>query len=240
MKQYVSYFRVSTQSQGIEGLGIQAQQVSVLRYVEGNGVIIKSFTEVETSTRKKKRIEIYKAIEYAKANGAILIVAKLDRLARDVAFTSALFNGGVDFVCCDNPTANKLTIQLLSVIAENEAEMISTRTKETLAIKKQNIAKGIYANKDGSVMQPDKDGVYRLGSPLGFIAGVQSKGVEAIKANAAANKANIQAMDIICSARKDGATYQAITDKLNGLGYTTRYGKSFNPIQVQRLYSKCL
>jgi DNA invertase Pin-like site-specific DNA recombinase len=240
LKQYVSYFRVSTQSQGIEGLGIQAQQVSVLRYVEGNGVIIKSFTEVETSTRKKKRIEIYKAIEYAKANGAILIVAKLDRLARDVAFTSALFNGGVDFVCCDNPTANKLTIQLLSVIAENEAEMISTRTKETLAIKKQNIAKGIYANKDGSVMQPDKDGVYRLGSPLGFIAGVQSKGVEAIKANAAANKANIQAMDIICSARKDGATYQAITDKLNGLGYTTRYGKSFNPIQVQRLYSKCL
>jgi DNA invertase Pin-like site-specific DNA recombinase len=240
LKQYVSYFRVSTQSQGIEGLGIQAQQVSVLRYVEGNGVIIKSFTEVETSTRKKKRIEIYKAIEYAKANGAILIVAKLDRLARDVAFTSALFNGGVDFVCCDNPTANKLTIQLLSVIAENEAEMISTRTKETLAIKKQNIAKGIYANKDGSVMQPDKDGVYILGSPLGFIAGVQSKGVEAIKANAAANKANIQAMDIICSARKDGATYQAITDKLNGLGYTTRYGKSFNPIQVQRLYSKCL
>lgn len=240
MKQYISYFRVSTQSQGIDGLGIQAQQASVNRYVVGNGVVIKSFTEVETSTRKKKRIEIYKAIEYAKANGAILVVAKLDRLARDVSFTSALYNGGVDFVCCDNPTANKLTIQLLSVIAENEAEMISARTKDTLAIKKRNIAKGNYTNKDGSVMQPDKKGVYRLGSPVGFGSGVQSKGVAAIKANAASNKANIQAMDIICSARKDGATYQAITDKLNTLGYTTRYGKSFNPIQVQRLYSKCV
>jgi DNA invertase Pin-like site-specific DNA recombinase len=60
----------------------------------------------------------------------------LDRLARDVSFTSALYNGNIDFVCCDNPSANKLTIQILSVIAENEAEMISVRTKETLAIKK--------------------------------------------------------------------------------------------------------
>jgi hypothetical protein len=87
-------------------------------------------------------------------------------------------------------------------------------------------------------MKPDVNGVYRLGNPIGF--NNQIKGVAAIKANAAANKANIQAMDIICGARKDGATYQAITDKLNGLGYTTRYGKSFNPIQVQRLFSKCI
>jgi DNA invertase Pin-like site-specific DNA recombinase len=73
------------------------------------------------------------------ANNAILVVAKLDRLARDVSFTSALYNGNIDFVCCDNPSANKLTIQILSVIAENEAEMISVRTKETLAIKKKLI-----------------------------------------------------------------------------------------------------
>lgn len=240
MKKYVSYFRVSTQLQGIDGLGIQSQQSAVTNYVKGNGEIIESFTEVETSTRKKKRIEIYKAIQYAKANSAILVVAKLDRLARDVAFTSALYNSKVDFVCCDNPNANKLTIQLLSVIAENEAEMISQRTIDTLTIKKQNILNGNYINKNGSTMQPDKDGIYRLGSPVGFGDGIQAKGVEAIKANAASNKANIQAMDIICSARKDGATYQAITDKLNTLGYTTRYGKAFNPTQVQRLFNKCI
>jgi hypothetical protein len=88
-------------------------------------------------------------------------------------------------------------------------------------------------------MKPDVNGVYRLGNPIGFNLANQIKGVAAIKANAAANKANIQAMDIICGHVKM-VTYQAITDKLNGLGYTTRYGKSFNPIQVQRLFSKCI
>lgn len=239
MKNYVSYYRVSTQSQGLVGLGIQSQQLSVSKFVDGNGVIIKSFSEVETSTRKKKRIEIYKAIDYAKKHNAILIVGKLDRLARDVAFTSALYNGNVDFVCCDNPNANKLTIQLLSVIAENEAEMIALRTKETLAIKKLNIAKGIYINKDGSTMKPDANGVYRLGNPNG-IGDIQSKGVETIKANAMNNIANKQATDVIVSARKTGASYQLICNKLNSLGYVTRYGKSFNPIQVQRLYNKSL
>jgi DNA invertase Pin-like site-specific DNA recombinase len=95
MKNYVAYYRVSTQMQSIEGLGIQSQINAVTNYVNGNGNII-AYSEVETSTRKKKRIEIYKAIEYAKANNAILVVAKLDRLARDVSFTSALYNGNID------------------------------------------------------------------------------------------------------------------------------------------------
>src|SRR5690606_20663321 len=126
--------------------------------------------------------EIYKAIELAKANKAILIVAKLDRLARDVEFTSALFNGGVEFVCCDNPNANKLTIQLLSVIAEHEAEVISKRIKDALAVKKEKIDKGIYINKDGSTMTP-VDGEVRLGNPNGF-GKYQKLGTEKIKENA--------------------------------------------------------
>jgi DNA invertase Pin-like site-specific DNA recombinase len=194
-------------------------------------------TEIETGTRKKKRVEIHRAIELAKKEKAILIVAKLDRLSRDVEFTSALFNGGVEFICCDNPNANKLTIQLLSVIAEHEAEAISTRIKDSLRVKKQKIQNGIYINKDGSIMQPI-DGVVRLGNPNGF-GDFQKLGVEKIKENAKNNKANLQAMDIVCSSRKDGLTYQQIADKLNKLQYTTRYGKFFNPIQVQRLCNKC-
>lgn len=237
MKKYIAYYRVSTARQGKSGLGLQAQQNAVQNYISGKGETIAEFTEVESGTRKKKRVEIYKAIELAKLENAILIVAKLDRLARDVEFTSALFNGKVDFICCDNPNANKLTIQLLSVIAENEAEAISTRIIDALAVKKEKIKKGIYINKDGSMMKPI-NGEYRLGNPNGF-GDYQKKGVEKIKQNALENKANIQAMDIICSARKEGMTFQQIADKLNKLQYTTRRGKQFNPIQVLRLYKRC-
>ncbi|MDB0601770.1 recombinase family protein [Tenacibaculum maritimum] len=237
MKKYVSYYRVSTQKQGDSGLGLQAQKNDVSNHISDKGSLIGEFTEVETGTRKKKRVEIYKAIELAKANKAILIVAKLDRLARDVEFTSALFNGGVEFICCDNPNANKLTIQLLSVIAEHEAEVISKRIKDALAVKKAKIDKGIYVNKDGSTMSP-VNGKVRLGNPNGF-GEYQKLGVEQIKENARNNKNNIQAMDVICSARKEGMTFQAIADKLNKLQYTTRRGKQFNPIQAQRLFKKC-
>jgi hypothetical protein len=236
-KKFVSYYRASTQKQGEFGLGIQGQKNAVKSYVGKNGLMIGEFTEIETGTRKKKRTEIYKAIELAKSNNAILVVAKLDRLTRDVEFTSALFNGGIEFVCCDNPNANKLTIQLLSVIAEHEAEVISKRIKDALKVKKENINKGIFTNKDGSIMQPIK-GKVRLGNPNGF-GFYQNLGVEKIKQNALNNKANIQAMDIICSSRKDGLTFLQIADKLNRLQYTTRNGKQFYPIQVQRLFLKC-
>lgn len=236
MKKYIAYFRVSTSRQSKSGLGLQAQREAVLNHVGDNGEIIESFTEIETGTRKKKRVEIYKAIELAKEQKATLVVAKLDRLARDVEFTSALFNGGVEFVCCDNPTANKLTIQLLSVIAEHEADIIGRRIKESLKAKKDRISKGIYTNKDGSVMKPI-NGKIRLGNPNGFGEN-QKLGVMKIKENARTDKANVQAMDVIVTARKQGLTYQAIADKLNRLEYKTRRGKKFNPTQVQRLYNR--
>lgn len=238
MKKYVCYYRVSTQKQGIDGLGISAQKDAVGKYIGNSAAeILGEFTEVETGTRKRKRIEIYKAIELAKECGATLLVAKLDRLARDVEFTSALYNAGVDFICCDNPTANKLTIQLLSVIAEHEAEVISNRIKSALAVKKERIKKGITINKDGSEMKP-VNGKYRLGNPNGF-GEYQKLGVQRIKELAATNKANIQAMDIICSARKQNLTLQQIADKLNDLQYRTRKGKLFKPTQVLRLLEKC-
>jgi DNA invertase Pin-like site-specific DNA recombinase len=237
MKRYIAYYRVSTQKQGKSGLGLQAQKNAVANYVGSNGEILSEFTEVESGTRKKKRVEIYKAIELAKKEKAILVVAKLDRLARDVEFTSALFNGGVEFVCCDNPTANKLTIQLLSVIAEHEATVIASRISDALKVKKEKIKKGIFTNKDGSEMKP-VNGEVRLGNPNGF-GDYQKLGIKKIKENSLNDIANIQAMDIICSARKEGMTFQQIADKLNKLQYKTRRGKEFNPIQVQRLFKRC-
>ncbi|WP_435416632.1 recombinase family protein [Polaribacter aestuariivivens] len=236
MKKFIAYYRVSTQKQGKSGLGLQAQKNAVETHTDNKGFIFSEFTEIETGTRKKKRKEIYKAIELAKKEKATLIVAKLDRLSRDVEFTSALFNGGIDFICCDNPEANKLTIQILSVIAENEAVTISKRIKDALKVKKDKISKGIYTNKDGSQMKMI-DGKFRLGNPNGF-GNFQKMGVEKIKENAKCNKANIQAKSIIDSARKENLTYQQIANKLNDLQYTTRNGKQFHAMQVQRLYQK--
>lgn len=236
MEKYVAYYRVSNHKQGINGLGIQAQKNAVLNFV-GQNEIIAEYTEVETGTAKKKRVEIYKAIELAKKEKAILIVAKLDRLARNVEFTSALFSGGVDFICCDNPTANKLTIQLLSVIAEHEAEMISSRIKSALAVKNERIRNGIYTNKDGAMMKP-VGGKYRLGNPNGF-GGSQNMGVEAIKKKARNNKANKQAMAIICEAKKNGQTFQQIADNLNRLDYRTSRGNIFFASSVRQLYVRC-
>lgn len=237
MKKFVAYYRVSTVRQGQSGLGLQAQKDAVLNHVRNGGEIIGEFTEVESGTRKKQRVEIYKAIELAKAEKATLIVGKLDRLARDVEFTAALYNGNINFICCDNPNANKLTIQLLSVIAEHEAEVISKRIREALKVKKEKIKNGDFINKDGSKMKP-VNGKVRLGNPNGF-GNYQQLGVEKIKANARNSKANIQAMDIICSARSQGASYQSIADKLNKLHYRTRRGKEFTAMQVLRLYRRC-
>jgi DNA invertase Pin-like site-specific DNA recombinase len=236
MKKYIAYYRVSTQKQGEDGLGINAQKNAVLNFV-GNKEIIAEYTEVETATKKKKRVEIYKAIELAKKESAVLVVAKLDRLTRDVSFVSALYSSGIEFVCCDNPNANKLTIQLLSVIAENEAEMISSRIKSALAVKKEHIQNGIYTNKDGSMMKPI-GGKYRLGSPQGF-GEHQRMGVETIKRNARNNKANKQAMAIICEAKKNGQTFQQIADKLNELDYRTSRGNIFFANSVRQLYLRC-
>jgi DNA invertase Pin-like site-specific DNA recombinase len=236
MKKYIAYYRVSTQKQGEDGLGINAQKNAVLNFV-GNKEIIAEYTEVETATKKKKRVEIYKAIELAKKESAVLVVAKLDRLTRDVSFVSALYSSGIEFVCCDNPNANKLTIQLLSVIAENEADMISVRIKSALAVKKENIKNGIYTNKDGSMMKPIA-GKYRLGSPQGFGSN-QKLGPEAVRKKAKNNKANKQAMAIISEDKKNGYTFQKIADKLNKLEYRTSRGNMFYANTVRLLYLRC-
>lgn len=132
MKRYVSYLRVSTDKQGREGYGVDAQREAVANYINGGKwELLREFVEVE-SGRKKDRPELAAALAYCKLTKATLIVAKLDRLARNVAFVSSLMESGVDFVAVDFPEANRLTIHILAAVAEHEASMISARTKVAL------------------------------------------------------------------------------------------------------------
>ena len=133
----VAYYRVSTQKQKASGLGLEGQQAAVATYAEWTGVkVLAEYTESE-SGKRSDRPELAKAIAHAKRTKAILVVAKLDRLARNVAFTSALMESGVEFIACDMPEANRLTIHILAAVAEDEAERISQRTKTALAAAKR-------------------------------------------------------------------------------------------------------
>lgn len=133
--QYIAYYRVSTDRQGKSGLGLDAQRAAVASYTQGRGEIIAEFTEVESGT-KNNRPQIAEALALCRKKRTRLIIAKLDRLARNVAFIANLMDSGVDFVACDMPDANRLTLHILAAVAEHEREAISTRTKDALAVAK--------------------------------------------------------------------------------------------------------
>ena len=221
MKKYIGYYRVSKKSQGISGLGLAAQKSAVTKYVDSqDGIILNEFTEVETGTNKKKRIEIEKAIQLAKNEGAVLVIAKLDRLARNINFISSLMDAGVEFLACDMPSANNFTIHIFAALAEQEAKLISTRTKQALQeLKKQGL---------------------KLGNPSNLNNEARAKGVVAIKENALMNDRNRQALSVILSCKEKGMTYRKIADYLNNLNFKTRYGNQFLAATVFQLYNRSL
>lgn len=129
---FIAYYRVSTKRQGESGLGLEAQQAAVEQYLGSfSSNLIKSFTETE-SGRRDDRPQLQAALEACRIHQAKLVIAKLDRLARSASFLLNLRDAGVDFVCCDMPDANRLTVGILAMVAEDEAERISQRTTAAL------------------------------------------------------------------------------------------------------------
>ncbi len=148
---FVSYLRVSTDKQGRSGLGIEAQREAVARFSNG-GTWVQLAELVETESGKNAdRPQLREAIAQCRQTGATLLIAKLDRLARNVAFISALMEQGVPFVACDMPTATPFMLHVYAAMAEEEARAISLRTKVALAAAK---ARGV------------KLGGWRGGTPL--------------------------------------------------------------------------
>lgn len=134
---FVSYLRVSTAKQGDSGLGLEAQRAAITAYLNGgNWEVLAEYVEVE-SGKRNDRPKLAEAMRLCRKKGATLVIAKLDRLARNVHFVSGLMESKVDFVACDNPNANRLTIHILAAVAEDEAERISARTKAALAKSKK-------------------------------------------------------------------------------------------------------
>jgi DNA invertase Pin-like site-specific DNA recombinase len=148
--QFVTYFRVSTVRQGISGLGLDAQRLTVSQYLTGSTrTVLNEFVEVETgkgANALDRRPQLRSALELCKKSGATLLIAKLDRLARNVHFVSGLMESKVKFVACDLPEANQLTIHIMAAFAEHEARRISERTRDALATAK---ARGVILGATG-------------------------------------------------------------------------------------------
>ena len=217
MSKYVPYFRVSTARQGQSGLGLEAQQAAVLRFLPADAVGVAVYVEVE-SGRKSARPQLLAAIALAQREDAVLLVAKLDRLARSVAFLATLMESRVRFQAVDLPAADEFTLHILAAVAQKEAAAIYSRTRDALAAKK---ARG-----------------FTLGTPANLPDEAKRKGLAARQANALANVNNRQAAQLAALLKANGGTLRAIADQLNQSGYCTRRGKAFHPMGVQRLLTK--
>jgi DNA invertase Pin-like site-specific DNA recombinase len=216
---FVAYYRVSTQKQGRSGLGLEAQRHAVAEFLDGGDwKIVGEFTEVE-SGKKSDRPELARALAMCRLHGATLVIAKLDRLSRNAHFLFGLEKAGVDFVAADMPNANRLTVHIMAVVAEDEAERISKRTKDALAA----------AKKRGK----------KLGGFRGFMptARMRKLSAEAREERTEARVADLA--PIIKELQAAGKTsLRAIAAGLNELGIPTARGAEWSSVQVMRIMER--
>jgi len=218
MNRYIAYYRVSTSKQGVSGLGLSAQRTTVLSYLHGYKPI-EEFTDIESGTKRGNNRENLKAaINRAKELNAILVIAKLDRLARNVRFITTLMESQVPFEACDMPHASPITIHIFAALAEHEAKLISERTKSALAEKKRL--------------------GFKLGNPENLTTDAIKVGKVVRMKNAHTNENNRKAGALIVSLRNSGNSFYQIAIELNSLGFKTRRDCSFKIMQVQRLYNR--
>jgi DNA invertase Pin-like site-specific DNA recombinase len=223
-KRFVVYYRVSTRAQEQSGLGLEAQRATAEAYVKQHGgEIIGEYQEVETG-KNCRRPEIMKAILHANRSWATLVIAKLDRLARNVWLTSTLMESGIDFVACDNPHATRLTIHILAAVAEEEARLISERTKAALrAFRLRGGRLGPTTFRNREQWKPRQEEARK----------------RATQRNAeVADAAYDEVRPLIASLRQQGKSFQAIADELNCQGHYTRTGKTWNKSQVKRVVDR--
>jgi len=207
---FVAYYRVSTAKQGQSGLGLEAQKAAVETYLNGGKwSLVGEFVEVE-SGKRKNRPQLNAALALCKKQKATLIIAKLDRLARNLHFISGLMESRIEFLAVDNPTANRLTVQILAAVAEEEARAISSRTKAALASAK---ARGVILGKHGA----------KLG---------KANHERAVK-SAQNLKTTIEAF------KSEGITaIREIASMLNARGFATPQGKKWHSTSVHRLLAR--
>jgi DNA invertase Pin-like site-specific DNA recombinase len=220
MTDYVAYMRVSTQEQGNSGLGLDAQRSAIDAYLKhNNGFALEYFTEIE-SGKRADRPNLKSALELARRKNAILIISKLDRLSRNVAFIAALMDSKVKFIALDMPGANEFTVHIMAAVAEQERKAISKRTSDALQAKKRQGARlGLSNPKREDAVKVSKLGSEAVISAADAYAEKMRPVLEGLKASG------------ICS-------YKALADQLNAMGQRTARGGSWYPTTVKNLIQR--
>jgi DNA invertase Pin-like site-specific DNA recombinase len=213
---FVAYYRVSTTKQGINGLGMDAQRDTVARYLNGGDwKLLAEYAEVETGKRNSRQA-LAKALAVCRKEKAVLLIAKLDRLARNAAFLLSLRDSGVDFIAVDMPNADRFTVGIMALLAEKEAEMISQRTRDGLAAARR---RGI-----------------KLGNPRPAQALENARTANLARANAYAQSLIPVVAEIRAAHVK---SLRKIAQCLNARGFTTPTGKAFASSDGEERHSAC-
>ena len=218
----VAYYRVSTKQQGQSGLGLEAQKASVEGHAKGIGCeIVASYTEVESGT-DDDRPELAKAIAHAKRVNGRLVVARLCRLSRKMSLVAKMMDDeSLDFIAVDQPSANRLTLHVLAAVAEEEARLVSVRTKAALAAAKARGTKlgGVRDGQHALTFEDRQKGQAKA-------AKVRSENVRQADADVAHRAETL---------RGEGLSLNAIAQRLTEAGFKTRTGKPFGAVQVMRI-----
>lgn len=217
--QYVAYLRVSTQKQGFSGLGLEAQREIIRNHLHGTNPIAE-FVEVE-SGRKSDRPKLKEALALCRKDGATLIVAKLDRLARSVSFLSGLLESDVEIVFCDFPQANKMVLHIISAISQYEAELIAARTKVSLQAKK---SRGFKLGNPEHLLEKHKQAI--------------QNSIKTCKAKADSNPNNKRAVAMLRTLVKEKHSYKEMAEILNNEGFVSSKGCAFTKSTVYKLIKR--
>ena len=203
----VSYLRVSTGKQGRSGLGIEAQRASIKRLLDEKNIeLVKEFLDVESGSRDGRK-GLAEAISYAKKTGALLVIAKLDRVSRRVSFIAALMESGIKFAVADLPNATVFQLHIYSALAQEEKRLISERTKAALQAAK---SRGIVLGKTGVLLaKRNKDIANNFASSI---------------------------KDKLLELRNEGLTLKEIAEELNKQGIKSFTGGKWHPTSVNRAF----
>ncbi|EHP92852.1 recombinase family protein [Methylorubrum extorquens] len=217
---FVTYLRVSTKRQGDSGLGLDAQRKAVSDYLNGGAwAVCGEFVEIESGKSDVNRPQLQRAIAACRIYGAKLLIAKFDRLSRDAHFLLGLEKAGIEFVATDNPHANRLTVGIMALVADEERRAISARTKAALAAAK---ARGV-----------------KLGGNRGAILTIEAKAKGVQVRIAKANNRATDLMPVIADIRAAGAkSLRHVADALNERGIPTAKGGRWSATQVSRVEAR--